>query len=144
MSRVGGKLIQRRIDRQPQPASVALVDVDLGPGVVIEGAAHEHEADVDPRRNPERACHGDEERRVLVAVADFRPQHLTRRRNAHRRLLLEQAVDVAGQTFDSRAGSGDAADGALRFGADGRIVALDQRFRRDGSARREIGRRRAQ
>ena len=37
---VGRKLVERRIDRQPQAASVAFVDVDLGPRVVIERALH--------------------------------------------------------------------------------------------------------
>ena len=43
---------------------------------------------------PDRARHRDEERRVLVAVADPGAQHLARRRDADRRLLLEEAVDV--------------------------------------------------
>ena len=114
--RVGGKLVERRIDRQPQPAAVALVDVDLGPRVVVERAAHVDEADGDARRNAERARHGDVQRRVLVAVADLGAQHFARRRQADGRLLLEQRVDVPRQPLGARARAGDAGTAAVGFG----------------------------
>ena len=52
---------------------------------------------------PERARHRHVERGVLVAVADPRAQHLERRGQAHRRLLLEERVHVAHQTLGARA-----------------------------------------
>ena len=54
--RVGGELVEGRIDRDPQPASAAFVDVDLGPGMVVEralDAADIREADGNTRRNAE-------------------------------------------------------------------------------------------
>src|SRR5215467_1193135 len=47
MRRVGGKLVQGRIDWQPQSAPAAFTDVDLGPGMVVKGAANEDQADGD-------------------------------------------------------------------------------------------------
>ena len=107
-----GKLVERRIDRQPEAAAVALVEVDLGPRVVVERALHAadvDQADGDARRNAERARHRDIERRVLVAVADLRAQHFARGRQADGRLLVEQRVDVARQPLGAGASARDAA-----------------------------------
>ena len=128
VGRVGRKLVERRIDRQPQAAAAAFVDVDLGPGVVVERAAHVGEADVDARRNAERSRQRHEQRGVLVAVADLGAQHFARRRQADGRLLVEQRVDFARQPLGSRARAGDAGDHALGLGADLRRVALDERL----------------
>ena len=42
---IGWKLVQRWIDREPQAAPFAFVDVHLRPRVVVERAAHVNEAD---------------------------------------------------------------------------------------------------
>ncbi len=138
MRRVGGKFVQRRIDRQPEAAVVAFVEVHLGPRVVVERAADKDEADRDARRNADRAGHGDKQRRVLVAVANFRPQHFARRRDADGRLLLEQAVDVARQPLRLLAAVRGAADRLLCFGDDLRRVAFDKRLWREVVFRRRI------
>ena len=87
MRRVGGELIQRGIDRQPQPPA-AIFDVHLGPRVVVERAVDVDESHRDARGNAGGARHRDIQRGVLVAVADFRPQHLARRRQADGRFLV--------------------------------------------------------
>ena len=74
VGRVGRKLIERGIDGQPVASAGALVEVDLGPGVVVERTAHEGQPDGDAGRDPDRARHRHVERGVLVAVADLRPQ----------------------------------------------------------------------
>ena len=76
MRGIGRELVERGIHRQPQAETRRLRDVDLRPGVVVEGAVHEHESDGNPRRDADRARHRHEERRVLVAVADLRAQHV--------------------------------------------------------------------
>ena len=91
---------------------------------------HEHEADGDPRRDADRARHGDVERRVLVAVADLRAQNLARRRQADRRLLVEQPVDVTRQPLGPAAVACCAAHRLLGLGANLRRIAFDQRLRR--------------
>ena len=119
-----------------QPAAGALVEVHLRPRVVVERAAHEDEADGDARRDAERARHRDVERRVLVAVADLGAQHLARRRQADRRLLLEQRVDVAREPLGAGARR-RSTPRTRRLGLrdDLRRVALDERLRaRDSRA----------
>ena len=49
------ELIERGIDGQPQAAAVALVEIDLGPRVVVERAVDVDQADADSRRNPDRS-----------------------------------------------------------------------------------------
>ena len=94
-----GNSLRVGIDGQPQSAPAPSSHVDLGPGVVVERAAQVDEPDGDARRDAQRARHGHVERGVLVAVADPRAQHLERGGQAHRRLLLEQRVHVAGQAL---------------------------------------------
>ena len=52
---------------------------------------------------PIDARHRDVQRRVLVAVADLRAQHFARGRQADRRLLVEQRVDVPRQPLGALA-----------------------------------------
>ena len=79
---------------------------------------------------------------MLVAVADFRAEYFTRRRNTHGRLLVEEVVDVPREPLGARAdtaGSHDAADGDLGFGEDLRRIAFDERFWREVLQRSGVG-----
>ena len=80
---------------RPRPSC----DVDLGPGVVVEGAAQVDEADRDPRGQAQRRAPWP--RRAPCARCSRRPgaQHLERGGQAHRRLLLEERVHVAHQAL---------------------------------------------
>ena len=49
--RVGGKLVERRINRQPQAAARSFIQIHLGPRVVVERAAHVDETDRNPGRD---------------------------------------------------------------------------------------------
>ena len=140
MGRVGRKLIERGIDGQPVASATSLVEVDLGPGVIVERTAHEGQAHTDAGRDPDRTRHGNVERGVLVAIADLRPQHLTRGRKADGRLLLQHRVDVAREALGSRANAGNPAHSRLGLRDHCRIVALEERFRREVVARVRIGR----
>ena len=85
----------------PRPRSS---HVDLRPGVVVEARRAGRRARPRSRAGmPQRARQRHVERRVLVAVADARAQHLARRGQAHRRLLLEQRVHVADEALGLRA-----------------------------------------
>src|SRR5437773_7195523 len=53
---VGGELVEGGVDRHPRPAA-PLLDVDLGPAVIVEGAVTVDEADGDPSRDAQRAGH---------------------------------------------------------------------------------------
>src|SRR5438552_9400963 len=61
---VGRELVEGGIDGQPPSLPASLLHVDLGPGVVVEAAAHVHEPDRDPRRKAQRARHGHVQRGV--------------------------------------------------------------------------------
>ena len=80
---------------------------------------------------PERARERDEERRVLVAVADAGPQDLERRGQADGRLLLEQLVHVAHQPLRPLARTGSTRGRLPCFGHDLGRVALDERLGRE-------------
>ena len=110
--------------QRPRPGASA--DPDLGPGVVVEGAAQVHEPDRDARRQAQRAGHRDVEGRVLVAVADPGPEHLEGRGKAHGRPLLDDGVDVAGEPLGAKPGCRGARRGLLGLGADLRGVALQE------------------
>ena len=96
--------------------------------MVIEGAVHEHESDGNSRRDANRARHRDEERRVLVAVADLGAQHVARRRQADSRFLVEQPVDVARQTLRPIAIADGSTHGPFGFRPYQGIVAFDERL----------------
>ena len=125
---VGRKLVERGIDRQPEPARRAFVDVDLRPRVVVERAADVRQAHGNARRYPDGPRHGDKQRRVLVAVANARSQHLSRRGQADGRLLLHGRIHEARQRLGARARADRAADRLYCRGANVRIVAFDERL----------------
>src|SRR4029077_14768184 len=85
--------------------------------------------DGDARRDPDAARHGHEERRVLVAVADPGAQHLARRWQTDRRLLVENRVDVPRDPLRLVARGRRVADREVGLRADFRRVALDERLR---------------
>ena len=132
VGRIGWKFVQRRIHREPHAPVRSFVDVHLGPRMVVKraaDAANVCEADGDARGNSNRACHGDIERRVLVAVANLGSQHFERGGKTDGWLLVEERVDVARQLLGARTRPLRAGDGLLRFGADFGRVAFDERFR---------------
>ncbi len=81
---------------------------------------------------------------MLVAVSHLRPQHLAGGRQAHGRLLVEHPVDAPYEPFGAATRIGHARDGRLGFGADGGIVAFDERLRTQVPRDVGIGRLRAQ
>jgi hypothetical protein len=97
------------------------------------------QTDRDPRRDARRPRHRDVQRRVLVAVADFGPQHFACRRQAHGRLLVEQRVHVTRQLLGAGTRIGGAANRNLGLGDDLGRVALDERLRRKIPRRLRVG-----
>ena len=127
--RVGGKLVERRIDRQPQATARSFIQVHLGPRVVVERATHVDETHRNPGRDARRAGHRHIQRRVFVAVAHLGAQNLACRRKTDRRLFLEEAIHVSRELLGAGARAGHAAHRQLRLGDDLRRIALDERFR---------------
>ena len=76
------------------------MEEDLGPGVVVELAADVREARVDARGNAGGARQGDEQLRVLVAVAGAPPKNLKRARDAKgdplRERIIHPLIDALG------------------------------------------------
>ena len=88
--RVGGHLVERRIDAQP-----AAADPDLVPGVIEKRAVGIDDAGDDARRQADGARQGGEQHGVLVAIAGAHLEHLQGVGHARQRPLLELVVDPA-------------------------------------------------